>query len=64
MPSCKNREARAGEKFADADLIGIPLRIVVSDKTIEKGEFEVKERKAGSEAKMLKEKDLWDLFKK
>ena len=39
-----DREARAGEKFADSDLIGIPLRIVVSDKGIEKGEFEVKER--------------------
>ncbi len=37
----------AGEKFADADLIGIPLRIVVSQKTIEKGGIELKER--GSE---------------
>lgn len=34
----------AGEKFADADLIGIPLRIVVSQKTIEKGGIELKER--------------------
>lgn len=29
-----DRDARAGEKFADADLIGIPYRVVVSDKTI------------------------------
>ncbi len=34
----------AGEKFADADLIGIPLRIVVSQKTIEKNCIEVKKR--------------------
>lgn len=33
-----DREARAGEKFADADLIGIPHRIVMSKKT-EAGEF-------------------------
>ena len=30
-----DRESRAGEKFADADLIGIPHRIVISKKTIE-----------------------------
>ena len=34
----------AGEKFADADLIGIPLRIVVSEKTVAKNSVEVKER--------------------
>ena len=40
-----DREASAGEKFADADLIGIPWRIVVSKKSLEKGGVEVKERK-------------------
>ncbi len=39
-----DRDIRAGEKFADADLIGIPLRMVVSDKTLEKGKVELKER--------------------
>lgn len=33
------REAAAGEKFADADLIGIPVRLVVSEKTQDKTEF-------------------------
>lgn len=37
-----NRELTAGEKFNDADLIGIPWRFVVSDKT--KGEVECKKR--------------------
>lgn len=34
----------AGEKFADADLIGIPWRVVVSEKTFERGGIEVKVR--------------------
>jgi prolyl-tRNA synthetase len=36
--------ARPGEKFADADLYGIPYRIVVSSKTNESGLYELKER--------------------
>ncbi len=43
-----DRDARAGEKFADADLIGIPWRIVVSEKTLEKGGYEILERKTGA----------------
>jgi len=42
-----DREARAGEKFNDSDLIGIPMRIVISEKTLEKGEFEIKIRRDG-----------------
>ncbi|MEM4271330.1 MAG: His/Gly/Thr/Pro-type tRNA ligase C-terminal domain-containing protein, partial [Candidatus Pacearchaeota archaeon] len=34
-----DRELSAGEKFADADLIGIPVRLVVSEKTGRKVEF-------------------------
>jgi prolyl-tRNA synthetase len=37
-------DARAGEKFADADLLGLPYRIVVSDKTLASGKLEVKRR--------------------
>lgn len=36
--------ARAGEKFADADLLGIPYRLVVSDKTVASGKHELKAR--------------------
>jgi prolyl-tRNA synthetase len=39
-----DREASPGEKFADSDLLGIPMRVVVSDKSIEKGGVEIKER--------------------
>ncbi len=39
-----DRELRPGEKFADSDLIGIPVRFVVSDKTVAENKIEVKER--------------------
>ncbi len=39
-----DRDLRAGEKFTDADLMGIPYRIVVSDKTLAKHEYELKRR--------------------
>lgn len=39
-----DRQATAGEKLADADLIGIPTRLVVSKKTVEKNSVEVKKR--------------------
>ena len=42
-----DRDARAGEKFADADLIGIPKRIIVSEKTLSSGEYELVARATG-----------------
>ncbi|MEK7083859.1 MAG: His/Gly/Thr/Pro-type tRNA ligase C-terminal domain-containing protein, partial [Patescibacteria group bacterium] len=39
-------DLRAGEKFADADLIGIPFRAVVSPKTIKNGQIEIKKRQS------------------
>ena len=53
----------AGEKFADADLIGIPWRMVVSEKTLEKNGVEIKKR-SEKEVKIVSEKDLWKIFKK
>lgn len=41
-----DRDARPGEKFADADLIGIPHRVVISDRTIGQNGFEYKMRTA------------------
>lgn len=57
-----DREISAGEKLADADLIGIPLRVVVSEKTLAQHKFEVKERKTGK-VEMLEEKTLLDRIK-
>jgi len=39
-----DRDARPGVKFKDADLIGIPLRVVVGDKGLTTGQVEVKRR--------------------
>ena len=52
-----DRDVRPGEKFADADLLGIPHRVVVSAKTVEAGQFEYKERTEES-SKMLSEQEL------
>ncbi|HSW80732.1 MAG TPA: aminoacyl--tRNA ligase-related protein [Candidatus Saccharimonadales bacterium] len=38
------RDARPGEKFADADLLGIPYRLVLSAKTLAEGKCELKRR--------------------
>ncbi len=43
-----DRDVRAGEKFADAELIGIPTRVVVSEKTMSQGGVEVTDRKTGT----------------
>jgi prolyl-tRNA synthetase len=58
-----DRDIRAGEKFNDSDLLGIPLRVVVSEKGLEKKSFEVKERKTGK-VEMMEEKSLIDFIKK
>ncbi|HSX44443.1 MAG TPA: aminoacyl--tRNA ligase-related protein [Candidatus Saccharimonadales bacterium] len=54
-----DRDARPGEKFADADLLGIPYRVVVSAKTVEKKQFEMKKRQE-SDTKLL---DIGDILK-
>ncbi|HLE48483.1 MAG TPA: aminoacyl--tRNA ligase-related protein [Patescibacteria group bacterium] len=43
-----DRDISAGEKFADCDLIGIPVRVVVSEKTEDKFEFKKREDKDSS----------------
>jgi prolyl-tRNA synthetase len=48
-----DRDQRAGEKFADADLIGIPYRAIVSDKTLGEKVVEFKDRKSGAITKIL-----------
>ncbi|HEX8226379.1 MAG TPA: aminoacyl--tRNA ligase-related protein [Candidatus Saccharimonadales bacterium] len=52
-----DREVRPGEKFADADLLGIPYRVVVSSKTIAANTFECKARTA-DEAEHLSRQEL------
>lgn len=52
-----DRDARAGEKFADSDLIGISKRIIISSKTLENQSVEIKNRNE-KESQIIKIKDL------
>jgi prolyl-tRNA synthetase len=56
-----DRDARAGEKFADSDLIGLPYRVVVSKKAKAEGVYEVVERATG-EVKKVNEAELMTLL--
>lgn len=50
-----DRDERAGVKFADADLIGIPYRIIVGEKGLKDGVVEFKERKGGDALRLKPE---------
>ncbi len=58
-----DRDIRAGEKFADADLIGIPIRLVVSEKTMSEGGVEVSERGNGA-TKLVPESSIIEYLSK
>ena len=47
-----DRDLRAGEKFADADLIGCPVRVTVGKKTLEDGMVDVRDRATGAERRV------------
>jgi prolyl-tRNA synthetase len=57
-----DRDLRPGEKFADSDLIGIPVRFVVSDKTVEQNKIEVKYR-TKTDAEMMSEDEALSILK-
>jgi prolyl-tRNA synthetase len=42
-----DRDVSAGEKFADADLIGIPFQLIISEKNMKENKVEIKNRKTG-----------------
>ncbi|MBI4828219.1 MAG: proline--tRNA ligase, partial [Nitrospinae bacterium] len=46
-PMIDDRDARPGAKFADADLMGAPVQVVVGKKSLANGEVELKIRKTG-----------------
>jgi len=55
-------ETHAGEKFADADLIGIPWRVVVSEKSLASGGVEIKKR-SEKKSEIVKEAELIEKIK-
>ena len=56
-----DRDARPGVKFADAELIGIPHRLVVSDRGLEAGELEYRHRR-DSESRNVKREEALKLL--
>jgi prolyl-tRNA synthetase len=52
----------AGEKFADADLLGMPYRVVVSERSLKEGGFEIKKRNE-EKGKIISADELFDLLK-
>ena len=56
-----DRDLSAGEKFAEADLIGLPYRLVVSEKTLAKKSIEIKKRNE-NETKLIKLAEIPKIF--
>jgi len=52
-----DRDISAGAKFADADLIGLPYRLVISDKSLKAGGVELKKR-SDSESAIIKPEEI------
>jgi prolyl-tRNA synthetase len=61
-----DRERRPGEKFADADLIGSPLRVTVGKKALEDGALDLRQRRTGNEERVpaadlpARARSLWE----
>ncbi|HEX9609137.1 MAG TPA: aminoacyl--tRNA ligase-related protein [Candidatus Paceibacterota bacterium] len=53
-----DRDLRAGEKFADSDLIGIPTRAILSERTFADGKVELVDRRAGGSTLVTEEELL------
>jgi prolyl-tRNA synthetase len=56
-----DRDERAGVKFMDADLLGIPLRVTIGPKRLAEGKVEVRFRRSG-EVKILSQKEVEDFI--
>lgn len=47
-----DRVLRPGEKFADADLLGVPIRVTAGKKSLDDGKVDVRERASGTEIRL------------
>lgn len=56
-----DRDERAGVKFADMDLIGLPWQIIIGPKLAKEGKVEVKNRKTGEKTEVSRD-DVWKIF--
>lgn len=53
-----DRDERAGAKFADSELMGVPYRVTVSDRLVEAGKYEFTPRKTGASEQLTREQLL------
>lgn len=53
-------DVSAGEKFADSDLMGIPFRVIISNRTVTEGGYELKKRTEEKE-RIVKREELFNL---
>lgn len=58
-----DREARPGDKFADSELLGIPYRVTISDRSVEAGRYEYTVRNSG-ETSLLTREQIIDTLKR
>lgn len=59
-----DRDESAGRKFNDADLIGIPWRIIIGKKMLALGQVEIKDRRTGQVAVIAKDAVVDEIFKR
>ncbi len=59
-----DRDESAGRKFNDADLIGIPKRIVIGKRTLKEGKVEIKDRETGETECFNKDRAVAELIKR
>ena len=50
-----DRDSRPGEKFADADLLGCPVRVTVGKKTLEDGAVDARRRRGGTDERIARD---------
>ena len=55
-----DRDKRPGVKFADMEVIGIPMTIIVGERTLETGQIEIKKRK-DEKPELVSHQDLLSL---
>jgi len=58
-----DRDESAGRKFNDADLIGIPYRVILSQKNLKQGQCEIKDRRTGQTNIVAQDKAMDHLIK-
>jgi len=57
-----DRQERAGVKFKDADLLGMPIRLTVSRRTEESGQIELRQRASGETRKVARDEVLIEIW--